>query len=78
MGICPPWAFWPGAFFEVIVHDIQVKTLLSAEEYLAFRAVCDTLGVSMSSRLRMLVKLDVRNLAADVSNSMDETGQDRD
>ncbi len=54
------------------VHDIQVKTLLTAEEFLAFRGVCEAMGVSMSSRLRMLVKVDIREMVTGAAASMDD------
>ncbi len=60
------------------MHDIQVKSLLSAEEFLAFRSVCEEIGVSMSSRIRMLIKKDVRDMAFIQSTSMDGSGHEQD
>lgn len=41
-------------------HDFQVKVMLSAEEYLAFKQVADDVGTTQSGLFRMLAKEKVR------------------
>jgi hypothetical protein len=60
----------------MIKHDIQVKSLLTVEEYLAFRQVCETVGASMSTRIRYLIKMDVYDMASEQLLSMDDLGHD--
>lgn len=64
-----------------MTHDIQVKVMLSAEEYVAFKAVCEEEGQSMSGRSRSLIKHDIRvyaakDIAASTSKSTDDMGHD--
>ncbi len=47
-------------------HDIVVKVFLTAEEFLAFRTVCDEHGLSQSSMARQLIK---RSIADFISSS---------
>lgn len=39
-----------------MAHPYEVKTRLTAEEFVAFRAVAEDKGISQSSFIRMLVK----------------------
>ena len=52
-------------------HEYCVKTMLNAEEFVAFRALCDSLGISQSSRIRMMIREDIRRSAERMSGSMD-------
>lgn len=60
-------------------RDIQVKVMLDADEYVAFRHLCEAEGLSQSSKARMLIKEAVRMHALplrDGDSGSDETGQD--
>lgn len=54
-----------------VPHDVVVKVFLTAEEFLAFRAVCDEHGLSQSSMARQLIK---RTIADFVLSSGDALG----
>lgn len=59
-------------------HDIQLKVMLTPEEYLALRAMADDLGVSQSGLARMLIKRALRDHIArpQTAVSTDEKGPD--
>ncbi len=61
-------------------HDIQIKVMLSAEEYLGLKAVADHIGTSQSGLLRMLAKEKIRSHVDSMrfkpGNATDESGQD--
>lgn len=44
-------------------REIQLNVLLNAEEYMAFKVVCDDLGLAQSSRARWLIKKDIAQFA---------------
>ena len=44
-------------------RDIQIKVQLNAEEFVAFRAVCDEEGQSQSGKARALIKECIRHFA---------------
>jgi hypothetical protein len=57
-------------------RDMQVKVMLSAEEYLALRALAEHVGVSQSGLLRMLAKDKIREHAVNMAPT-DETATDK-
>jgi hypothetical protein len=46
-----------------VSRDIQVKVMLSPEEFVAFRAICDEQGHSQSGQARALIKQYIRDYA---------------
>ncbi len=44
-------------------HDLQLKVMLSAEEYVAMRAICDEAGQSQSGYARQLIKRAIAEYA---------------
>lgn len=61
-------------------HDLCVKVMLSAEEFVAFRALCDEEGTSQSGKARQLIKRAISEYAKSTSatapSSTNETGQE--
>jgi hypothetical protein len=57
-------------------RDMQVKVMLSAEEYIALRALAEHVGVSQSSLLRMMAKDKIREHALNMAPP-DETATDK-
>ena len=46
-----------------MARDIEVKTRLTAEEYVALEAIAEHEGISHSGLLRMLLKVRIRSFA---------------
>lgn len=63
-----------------MARDIQIKVMVSAEEYLAFKNVADEGGESQSGWLRRIaireVRTHVASMASDQKNDMDDIGHD--
>lgn len=61
-------------------RDLQVKVMLSAEEFVAFRALASESGQSQSGLARMLIKQAIRQFAESSTTAAitatDETAQD--
>lgn len=56
-------------------RDMQVKVMLSAEEYLALKSLAEHLGTSQSGLLRMLAKEKIRDHAFNM-DGMDQSATD--
>ena len=60
-------------------RDLQLKVQLNAEEYVAFKAICDEEGTSQSGQARILIKQFIRTYVESSlrcgTTSTDETGQ---
>lgn len=52
-------------------HSFQVKVQLTAEEYVAFKAVAEEIGTTQSGLMRMLAKERIRSHAASMRNGID-------
>ena len=82
--LCPRRAFgFRGrSFFHetLMAHEFQIKVMLSAEEYVALKQVCDDIGTSQSGMLRMLAKEKIRSHADSMrkgtEKATDDTGQE--
>jgi hypothetical protein len=59
-----------------MAHDFAVKVMLSCEEFVAFKALCEEEGISQSGKARALIKSCIREYAKIAHQAMDETGQD--
>lgn len=61
-------------------RDIQIKVMVSPEEYVAFRTLADEQGQSQSGLARQLIKRAIRDYAeaatAGHASATDEPGQD--
>lgn len=56
-----------------MAHEFQIKVMLSAEEYVALKQVCDDIGTSQSGMLRMLAKKEIRAHAESMRKGPSET-----
>lgn len=58
-------------------HDVAIKVMLNAEEYVAFRSVCEEQGISQSGLARQLIKKAIREYATALrdapANATDQT-----
>jgi hypothetical protein len=61
-------------------RDIQLKVQLNAEEFVAFRHICDEEGQSQSGKARALIKQCIHAYAESSASAApaatDETGQE--
>jgi hypothetical protein len=63
-----------------MAHDIQVKVMLTAEEFLALRSVSDEIGTTQSGLLRQWMKEKLRihasSIGASAEKTTDESGKE--
>lgn len=61
-------------------HEFQIKVMLSAEEYVALKQVCDDIGTTQSGMLRMLAKEKIRahadSMRKGIDTATDKPGQE--